>query len=170
MEGRAKALGHPIHPILIVFPLGLLATAVIFDVLGLITDRSGFAIASGYVIAAGIVGGVVAAVFGLIDWTAIPAGTRAKRVGVLHGLGNLVVVLLFAGSWLLRAGAGDWEPGAWALVLSFAGFALAGVSGWLGGELVDRLGVGVDEDANVNASNSLFRGSARAARRPAAGR
>jgi uncharacterized membrane protein len=102
----------------------VLATAVVFDVLGLITGRSGYAIAAG----------VVAAVFGLIDWTAIPAGTRAKRVGVLHGLGNLLV----AGSWLLRAAAGGREPGVWALVLGFAGFALAGVSGWLGGELVDR--------------------------------
>ncbi|WP_329048326.1 DUF2231 domain-containing protein [Amycolatopsis sp. NBC_01488] len=162
MESRAKVFGHPIHPILIVFPLGLLATAVVFDVLGLITGRSGFAVASAYAIAAGVVGGVVAAVFGLIDWLAVPAGTRAKRVGSLHGLGNLVVVVLFAGSWLLRAGAGGWDPGAWALVLSFAGVAVAAVSGWLGGELVDRLGVGVDEDANLNASNSLF-GSRRSA-------
>src|SRR4051812_35819590 len=106
MESRAKAFGHAIHPMLIVFPLGLLATAVIFDVVYLITGRSGFPVAAGYAIAGGVVGGLVAAVFGLVDWLAIPAGSRAKGVGVLHGVGNVVVVLLFAVSWLLRAQAG----------------------------------------------------------------
>jgi uncharacterized membrane protein len=164
MESRAKALGHPIHPMLIVFPLGLLSTAVVFDILYLILDRPGFRIAAAYAIAAGIIGGLLAAVFGLIDWLAIPAGTRAKRVGAAHGLGNVVVVALFAISWLLRAGAGDWDPTALALIFSFAGFVVAGVTGWLGGELVDRLGVGVDEDAHLDAASSLSRGPAQPAR------
>jgi uncharacterized membrane protein len=154
MESRARAAGHAIHPMLIVFPLGLLATAVIFDIVYLSTDRSGFATAAGYVIAAGIVGGLVAAVFGLIDWLAIPAGTRAKRIGVWHGLGNVVVLVLFAISWLLRTGD-NWRPGWPALVFSFAGVAVSGVTGWLGGELVERLGVGVDPGADVDAPSSL---------------
>ena len=164
MESRAKALGHAIHPMLIVFPLGLLATAVIFDVLYLITDRSGFPVAAAYTIAAGVIGGLVAAVFGLIDWLAIPAGSRAKRVGVLHGAGNVVVVVLFAVSWLLRLGADGWQPGALALVFSFAGVALAGVTGWLGGELVERLGVGVDQNAGIDAPSSLSRTAGRTRR------
>jgi uncharacterized membrane protein len=155
MKSRARALGHPVHQMLIVFPLGLLATAVAFDILGLITDRPGFAIAAAYTIAAGIVGGLVAALFGVIDWLAIPPGTRARRIGTLHGVGNVVVVLLFVGSWLVRADAQEWDPSAWALVLGFAGLAVAGVTGWLGGELVDRLGVGVSEGANVDAPSSL---------------
>lgn len=115
MESRAKALGHAIHPMLIVFPLGLLSTAVIFDIVYLVTDRTGFAVAAAYMIAAGVVGGLVAAVFGLIDWLAVPSGTRAKRVGALHGLTNVAVVVLFAISWLLRAGGTGWKPGAAAL-------------------------------------------------------
>jgi uncharacterized membrane protein len=63
----------------------------------------------------------------------------------------VVVVALFAVSWLLRAGAKGWKPSVLALVLSFAGAVLAGVTGWLGGELVERLGVGVDQGADVNA-------------------
>ena len=157
MESRAKALGHPIHPMLIVFPLGLLATAVVFDILYLITDQSGFAVAAAYAIAAGLIGGLVAAVFGLIDWIAIPAGSRAKRIGAVHGLGNVVVVLLFAVSWLLRSRADGWDPSVLAMVFSFAGVALSGLTGWLGGELVYRLNVGVDESANVDASSSLSR-------------
>jgi uncharacterized membrane protein len=96
MESRAKAFGHPVHPMLIVFPLGLLATAVVFDIVYLITDRAGFPVAAAYAIAAGIIGGLLAAAFGLVDWLAIPAGTRAKRVGAAHGVGNVVVVALFA--------------------------------------------------------------------------
>lgn len=161
MESRAKALGHPIHPMLIVFPLGLLGTAVIFDVLYLVTDRSGFTVAAAYAIAAGVLGGLVAGVFGLIDWLAIPGGSRAKRIGSLHGMGNVVVLALFAASWLLRAGAEGWDPGVLALVCGFVGVALASITGWLGGELVDRLGVGVDEDANIDAPSSLSRGPAR---------
>src|SRR3954467_8832763 len=81
MDSHAKALGHPIHPMLIVYPLGLLSTAVIFDICYLVTDRDGFPVAAAYTIAAGVIGGLVAALFGLIDWLAIPAGTRAKRIG-----------------------------------------------------------------------------------------
>src|SRR3954452_25561272 len=155
MESKVKALGHPVHQMLIVFPLGLLATAVVFDILGLITDNTGFATAAAYMSAAGVIGGLVAAVFGLMDWLAIPKGTRGHRVGMWHGGGNVVVTLLFALSWLVRANADAWDPNALALVLSFVGFAIAGVTGWLGGELVDRLGVGVSDGAGLDAPSSL---------------
>lgn len=154
MESRAKALGHAIHPMLIPFPLGLLATAVVFDIVYLITDRSGFAVAAAYMIGAGVIGGLLAAPFGWIDWFKIPSGTRAKSIGLLHGLGNIVVVVLFAVSWLLRAGAA-WEPTVLALVCSFAAVLLAVAAAWMGGELVERLGVGVDEGAGVDAPSSL---------------
>ncbi|MEU2664378.1 DUF2231 domain-containing protein [Micromonospora sp. DT46] len=164
MESRAKALGHGIHPMMIVFPLGLLATAVIFDILYLITDRAGFQISAAYTIGAGVIGGLLAAVFGFTDWRAIPSGTRAKRVGAIHGIGNVVVVLLFAVSWLARASATNWEPNALALICSFAGILLSGMTAWLGGELVERLGIGVSDNAGVNAPSSLSRRSTRRAR------
>jgi uncharacterized membrane protein len=160
MQSRAKAMGHQIHPMLVVFPLGLLATAVIFDILYLITDRTGFQIASAYTIAAGVIGGVVAGLFGAADLAAVPSGTRAKRVGVVHGVGNVLVLALFAVSWVLRARAIAWHPSTAALVFSFAGIVVAGFTSWLGGELVERLGVGVDNDANVNAPSSLSSRSA----------
>ena len=161
MESRAKILGHPIHPMLIPFPFGLLATAVIFDILYLVWGNPALANASYWMIIAGVVGGLLAAPFGLIDWLAIPQGTRAKSVGLLHGAGNVVVLLLFAASWWLRRGApgagdaGAYVPSAFALVLSFAGCLPAAVAAWLGGELVDRLGVGVDDGAHLDAPNSL---------------
>jgi uncharacterized membrane protein len=106
-------------------------------------------------IAAGVVGGLLAAVFGLWDWMHIPKDTRARRIGLLHGGGNVVVVALFVVSWLLRSGEPDYVPSAVALALSFAGLALAAFTGWLGGELVDRLGVGVDPGAHLDAPSSL---------------
>lgn len=158
MESKAKALGHPIHQMLIPFPFGLLATAVIFDIVYLLWSNPTMVTVSYWMIVAGIIGGIAAAPFGLIDWLAIPKGTRAKSVGLLHGLGNVVVLVLFLGSaWLRYSSPGipPYLPSTLALVLSFLGFALAGVTGWLGGELVDRLSVGVDDGANLNASSSL---------------
>ena len=165
MEAKAKALGHPIHQMLIPFPFGLLATAVIFDVIYLIWGNPTMATVSYWMIIAGIIGGFAAAPFGLIDWLAVPQGTRAKSVGLMHGGGNVLVLLLFIGSWWLRYGAATaptaYEPSTLALALSFVGFLLAGVTGWLGGELVDRLAVGVDDGAHLDAPNSLTNRSAR---------
>ncbi|HCT76929.1 MAG TPA: hypothetical protein DGG94_01880 [Micromonosporaceae bacterium] len=155
MQSRARFLGHAIHPVLVVFPLGLYTTAVIFDVIRLITDRAGFAPAAGYTMGIGVIGGVLAGVIGFVDWFAIPKGTRARKVGLVHGVGNVAVNVLFGVSWLLRMNSDNWVPGAAALVCSFAGLALAGFTGWLGGELVERLAVSVDEDANINAKSSL---------------
>ena len=159
MESKAKALGHPIHQMLIPFPFGLLATAVIFDIIYLIWDNSTMAAVSYWMIIAGIIGGLIAAPFGLIDYFSIPQGTRAKSVGLMHGLGNVVVLLLFAVSWWLRYGAEHavvpYAPSTVALILSFAGFALAGLTGWLGGELVDRHAIGVDDGAHLNSPHSL---------------
>lgn len=153
MQSRAKLLGHPVHPMLIVFPLGLLATAVAFDIVALVQGNSSWFRISFWMIAAGIIGGLLAAVFGLIDWIAIPKNTRAKTVGLLHGGTNVVVVLLFIASWWMRTGTDT--PSASALVLSFIAVVLALVGGWLGGELVDRLGVGVDNGAHLDAPSSL---------------
>ena len=154
MESKAKLLGHPIHPMLVVFPLGLLATAVIFDAIALARENGAWSGMAFYLIAAGVIGGLVAAVFGLIDWLAIPSGTRAKAIGLWHGVGNVVVVALFAVSWFLRWGTPN-APATLALILSFVGVVLALVTGWLGGELVDRLGVGVDDGAHLDAPSSL---------------
>ncbi len=154
MESRARLLGHPIHQMLIVFPLGLLAMAVIFDIVALVRGDGYWSEVGYWMIASGIISGLVAAPFGFIDWLAIPPGTRAKRIGAVHGLANVVVLLLFAGSWLMRSDAPR-TPETFAFVLSFGGACVALFSGWLGGELVDRLAVGVSSDANVNAPSSL---------------
>lgn len=154
MRSRAQLLGHPVHQMLIVFPLGLLAMAVVFDLLAIGLGEPYWNEIAFWMIAAGIVTGVLAAPFGFIDWTAIPSSTRAKRVGALHGLGNVVVLLLFATSWYWRRHSPQ-SPDTIALVFSFVGGGLALLAGWLGGELVDRLAIGVDDGANADAPSSL---------------
>jgi uncharacterized membrane protein len=154
MESRVKFAGHPVHPMLVVFPLGLLATAVIFDIIYLVSSNPQWTLVAYYMIGAGVVGGLAAAVFGWLDWVAIPGGTRAKRIGLWHGVGNVIVLALFILSWVLRRENPEVPPTG-AIVAALTGVVLAAITAWLGGELVDRLGVGVDEGAHLDSPSSL---------------
>jgi uncharacterized membrane protein len=93
----------------------------------------------------------------LWDWLHVPTGTRAKAIGLWHGGGNVVIVALFIIAWLLRRDetAPKYDPNGLPLVLEIIGVLMALVTAWLGGELVQRLGVGVDSGANLNAPSSL---------------
>jgi uncharacterized membrane protein len=135
--------------------------AVIFDLLAIGSGQGYWSEIAYWMIAAGVVKGLLAAPFGFIDWLGIPAGTRAKRIGALHGVGNVIVVVMFALSWLMRGDAPR-VPDTLALTLSFAAGGLALFTGWLGGELVDRLAVGVDDGAHADAPSSLTRRRIRA--------
>src|SRR6478752_1321338 len=135
MESRAKLFGHSVHQMLIVFPLGLLATAVIFDIIAWRTGEPHWLTANYYMMEAGIIGGFAAAIFGFIDYLGIPEHTRAKSVGMTHGVGNAIVLLLFLTSFLLRR-PDPLSPSVFALVCSYVGAVLAVVTGWMGGELV----------------------------------
>jgi len=154
MRAKARLLGHPIHPMLIVFPLGLFTVAVIFDIVYISTHNGHWSNLSYWMIASGIIGGLIAAVFGLIDWLNIPEGTRAKYIGLIHGLSNFVVVILFIVSWFMRRPSPA-APSMTAMILGWIGIVIALFAGWLGGELVYRLNVGVDLGANLDAPNSL---------------
>jgi uncharacterized membrane protein len=156
MESRVKLAGHPVHQMLIVFPLGLLATAVVFDVIFLVTGNPAWTQAAYYMIGAGVVTGLAAAVPGSVDWLGIPRGTRARRIGLIHGVGNVIVVALFGLSWYLRLG-NPTAPPTGAVVAGLLGAGMAVFTGWLGGELVGRLGVGVDDGAHLDAPSSLSR-------------
>ncbi|HEX3245812.1 MAG TPA: DUF2231 domain-containing protein [Chloroflexota bacterium] len=157
MESRAKLFGHAVHPMLIVFPLGLLATALIFDVIYLLTRNGELVIFSYWAIAAGVIGGLASALFGFWDWAYIPNNTRAKTIGLWHGAGNVLIVVLFIVAWLMRRGAvgPEYRPDGIPFILELIGVVLALVTAWLGGELVERLGIGVDSGANPDAPSSL---------------
>jgi uncharacterized membrane protein len=147
-------LGHPVHQMLIVYPAGLLMTSVLFDLISWSTGSAEFAIVSYWLIVAGLISGAAAAVFGLLDWLKIEQGTRARSVGMAHGLTNVAVMAIFAISFFLRDQTSMPTPTD-ALVMSLIGAVLLGAGAWLGGELVVRLGVGVNRNAHPNAPSSF---------------
>ncbi len=154
MQSRIKLFGHSVHQMLIVLPMGLLTASVVFNAIFLWTlDENWSRTAFEVMIPAGILTGLLAAPFGTIDWLAIPRGTRAKRVGALHGIVSLSVLVMFGYSLVLHDSAVDNAP--LAVALTFLGGGFAVLTGWLGGELVDQLGVGVADHPHLNAPSSL---------------
>jgi uncharacterized membrane protein len=164
VKGRVRLLGFAIHPMLVVFPLALLTTGVAFDVLhrlresGLGDDRgyTGFwAVFAYWLMATGVVGGLAAAPFGVLDWLSLPAKSRAKALGRWHGLGNALVLALFAASWLLRRDDPE-EPGTVAFALALTGLGLVALTAWLGLEMVGRLGGAAEPALGLDAPGSLL--------------
>ncbi len=164
MESRAKLAGHPIHQMLIPLPLGLFVFAAVSDILYGLNIYRGLGEVSWWNIVIGIATGLVAAVFGLWDFLGIPAKTRAKRIGAFHGIGNVLLVELFFVSAWIRHDNPYYAPSSAAVVIEALALVLGVVTGWLGGELVDRLGIGVDPEAHVDAPSSLTRQPARISR------
>lgn len=154
MESRAKILGHPIHQMLTPIPAGLLIIAPLLDIADVLLDADWIPTVTFWNLVLGIVSGLAAAGFGLVDWAKIPRHTRAKRVGAFHALGNAAALVLFASAVYLRW-RGIPAEGALLLLLEAGGLGLLCVSAWLGGELVDRLGVGVSDGAHLDAPSSF---------------
>jgi uncharacterized membrane protein len=155
MHARIRVLGHPVHPMLVMFPAALLVTGTFFDLLWLISDNGVFGEVGFWTISVGILGGILAALTGFADWTKIPAGTRAKRVGRLHGLLNALVLILFAVAWSVRVDNVGHAAAGGTFAIELIAVLVATGAAWLGGELVDRLGIGVDPDAHPDAPSSV---------------
>ncbi|NYT93154.1 DUF2231 domain-containing protein [Salinispora sp. H7-4] len=155
MESRLKVLGHPLHPMLVMFPVALLATAVLFDVVDIVGGPDFLGEVAYWNLTVGLVGALLAAAAGTVDLLAIPTGTRAKRVALTHAAANVALILLFAAVWAVRLNADSRAAGGALIAIEIVALAILGVSAWLGGELVDRLGVGVDRDADLDAPSSL---------------
>jgi uncharacterized membrane protein len=138
MESRLRIAGHPVHPVLVMFPLGLFATAVLFDVGNLLGGPALLGEVAYWTIGAAIVGGVLAALAGVLDVMFIRNGTEAKRAGVMHGLANFGVLLMFMVILLVRMGSADRAAGGGLLVVELIALAGAAAGAWYGGELVNR--------------------------------
>jgi uncharacterized membrane protein len=140
----AGPYGHPFHPILVTIPIGAWVAGLIFDLAAVFGDNdSVFLEGAQWLIAIGIIGAVLAAVFGLMDFSTLTKGTGAHRTGLIHMTLNLTVVVLFVLSFIVRAAGGLDDVSVWGMVLSIAGLAILTVSGWLGGKLAYHYGVRV---------------------------
>jgi len=144
----AGPYGHPFHPILVTVPIGAWVVSLVFDLASRWAGEGEvFVKGSFWLIGIGIVGAVVAALFGLLDLLAIPRGTPAFRTALTHMALNLAVVALFAVSFALRRdNLDDADVTVAGFVCSAVALALLGVSGWLGGKLAYRYGVRVADE------------------------
>ena len=141
MRTPASISGHPLHAMLIVFPVGLLIFSLICDLFSLLGSNPEWTVVALYTMIGGFIGALLAAVPGLVDLLSL-TDPRIKKIALIHMSLNLVAVALFATNiWLRLNGAAiSGTP----LFLSVVAIAILAVSGWLGGEMVHRHGVGVD--------------------------
>jgi uncharacterized membrane protein len=153
---RLRLRGRPVHPVFVMFPLGLFITAVIFDVADVAGGPALLGETAYWTIAAGLIGGGLVVVASLINYVAIPRGTRVWQVANTHALVTLVVIVIFAASWAVRRTTENHAADGWLFMLQFAALAAGGLSVRLGGELVDRFGV--DSDADLDGPPSLETG------------
>jgi len=143
MKSKVHFKGHPLHPILVSFPIAFFIGVLVFDLLGWYYRRDDFHNTAMYLEIAGIALGLLAAVPGFIDYLFIvPPDSSAKKRATTHGLLNVSLVVIFAAALFLRQK--DNVSTLSVIALELAGVILLGISGWLGGTLVYRNQIGVD--------------------------
>jgi uncharacterized membrane protein len=147
MTSKASIAGHPIHPMLIPFPLALWFTSFVVDVLFYFLRHPTLLVISKFMIAGGCIGAVAAAIAGIIDWLSIE-NPGVKRVANWHARLNIAALVVFTISFFLRLGSYSELVGRKLTIpflLSLVGVILISISGWLGGELVFRYGLGRED-------------------------
>ncbi|WP_063034163.1 DUF2231 domain-containing protein [Nocardia grenadensis] len=145
----AGPYGHPFHPILVTVPIGAWLASVVFDIGSRLVDDPGFlARGAQWLIAIGVLGALAAATVGFLDLFAIPTGTPAFRIGLVHMSLNLAVTVAFALDFWWRVA--DTDAGAAVaggpLTLSIVAVVVLAVSGYLGGKLAYHYGVRVADE------------------------
>src|SRR3954454_6665411 len=145
MRSTANIKTHPIHPMLVAFPIAFFTGTLLFDILALLSDSHDlpFRVTAFYMGIAGIVGAVLAATAGFIDYLyTVPPESSAKKRATTHGLLNTAVLVLFLVAWILKHNE---DNSYWLITgLELVGFVIMCYSGWMGGTLVYRNQIGVD--------------------------
>jgi uncharacterized membrane protein len=134
MQGKATIANHPIHPMLIAFPIGFFGGVLVSDVISIWAGPAFWSTMSVWLIAFGVVAALLAAIFGFVDYFSAPMSTAAKKTATTHMILNLIVVLCYAAAFFVRYANATSVLG---YVLTYVGLALLIVSGWYGGHLVD---------------------------------
>lgn len=135
IESTAQIAGHPVHPMLVVFPIASIVLAFLADLAYLGTTDPFWARGAFWLLAIGLITGLLAAVAGLTDFTTIPS-VRRLNTAWMHFLGNAAVMVLVIINLFLRWDdpvAGITSGG---LAISIVTVLLLLVTGWLGGSLV----------------------------------
>ncbi|GID93785.1 hypothetical protein Adi01nite_31970 [Amorphoplanes digitatis] len=141
MHSRLRVADNAVQPLLLMFPLGLLANAVIFDVATMLGAPRMIATLAFWNIIAGLAGGVLAISVAVIDITPARPG-RAARAGTIGVLLDLCVLIVFAVIALIRLRSPDRGTDAGLLPVEVLGLAAAGIGTWFAGRLGPRRPVG----------------------------
>ena len=145
MASKASIAGHPVHPMLVAFPIGLWTTSFVIDVTFYFIRNQSLPLISKLMLATGLAGAVAAAVPGIIDWLSIK-NPQVKKIADWHARLNIIAIIVFATSLYFRMKMGahwlNWDMKL-PVLLSALGVLLIGISGWLGGALTFEHGVGV---------------------------
>jgi uncharacterized membrane protein len=143
----AGPYGHPFHPILVTVPIGAWVASLVFDLISKGSDRpETFAEGAFWLLVIGIVGALLAAVFGVMDLLTIPSRTRAASTAITHMALNTMVIVIFGINAVIRDSEGRDAVSDLALGLTVVGLLVLGASGWLGGKLSYRYGVRVADE------------------------
>ena len=156
MASPASIAGHPIHPMLIPFPIALWVFSFIADLIYLWRDNAGWEWMAKWTLLAGCISAVAAAIFGIIDYLSIKDKQVAKVAG-WHARFNVLALLLFGASWYLRTDNGsDMVNNSLTIpvILSVVGVIAVSISGYLGGELVFKHGVAVNPQHDTPAEEA----------------
>jgi uncharacterized membrane protein/nitrite reductase/ring-hydroxylating ferredoxin subunit len=144
MRTRTSIKSHPIHPLLVAFPIGLLVTSFAFDLIGIWRDIPALWNAAWFCIIAGLIVATIAIIPGIIDlFSVVPKNSSARSRGYKHAVLNGLVMVAFIADAAYRGAPGA-RPDGTSLILSACGVVLLGFSGWLGATLVYRNQIGVD--------------------------
>jgi uncharacterized membrane protein len=141
VRSTAAIRGHPLHPLLVTLPVGFLVGALLSDLMFFGNADAFWARASAWLIGAGLVTGALAAIAGFVDFL---GSDRVRSMSLVwyHFIGNAIALVVAAISLYMRAGSDLTTITGTQLFLSILTVAILLVTGWLGGELVFRHGVG----------------------------
>jgi uncharacterized membrane protein/nitrite reductase/ring-hydroxylating ferredoxin subunit len=144
MRSKANIKGHPIHPMLVAFPIAFTTAAPLADLAGLLGNWPTLLTVGAYASLAAVVTGLIAAVPGFIDFLfVVPPKSSARQRAIYHMVVNIVALSLMAAGWAFR----DWQthrPEVITVILEFASIGCMTIGGWLGGTLAYRNQIGVD--------------------------
>src|SRR5512133_1040783 len=144
MRSKAAVRSHPIHPMLVAFPIGLFITSLIFDLIGTQRGNASLWAAGWYCVIAGLCFSVLAAIPGVIDlFSVVPPNSSGRTRGYKHAILNLAMIAVFIAVAAHRGDATT-QPDGMSLILSAIGVLLLFSSGWLGATLVYRNQIGID--------------------------
>jgi uncharacterized membrane protein len=142
---QAKLLGHPVHMMIIHFPIGLIPVSLVFDLIGLNSNDAFFAKAGYYCLTLGLFSAILSALFGFMDFLRIPENKpNSRRKGLIHMFLNITWIFMAATVWALRLNAvpTNYIESATEVIITAVAVLIMLISNHFGGDLVIKEGIG----------------------------